>query len=204
MPRPPTALSQPKGNCRSMSLPTPPDGSSLASEYEDYRRIAHALMRRERKGHTLSATDVLHAALVRCGWNRVGMDDSGRLRIVVAAMRRVLIEYARWRNADKRGGGWTRIALDFDDAPSNSELTRKADWFAAREIDLEDLDRELRALEARHPELGDVVALKIFGGLKADHINTCLGITDAQACWTKAIDELRKHFDTHSDSERAQ
>ena len=82
--------------------------------YDELRQLASSYMRRERPDHTFSATDLVHEAYGRLA------DDGGPTSwqnrrhffgIVATAMRRVLIEHARSRSRDKRGGDWQRVTL---------------------------------------------------------------------------------------------
>jgi DNA-directed RNA polymerase specialized sigma24 family protein len=85
--------------------------------YDELRRLARAKMSQERAGHTLQATALVHEGYLRL------MDDAaqqwdGRRHFFAAAaeaMRRILIEHARAKNADKRGGGMERVGLDDDE-----------------------------------------------------------------------------------------
>src|SRR5580693_2358364 len=90
-------------------------GEVLAQVYDELRRVASRLMRRERTDHTLSPTAVVHEAVIRLLGGAVfdNAPDRGYLFASAArAMREVLIDHARRRAADRRGGGRQRVALD--------------------------------------------------------------------------------------------
>ena len=84
--------------------------------YEELRRLAHAQLRRERPGHTLGTTGLVHETYVRLvDQTRVEWRDRGHFLVVAAwAMRRILVDYARRNRAARRGGGSVRFTLDAD------------------------------------------------------------------------------------------
>jgi RNA polymerase sigma factor (TIGR02999 family) len=129
--------------------------------YDELRRIAAREMKRERKGHTLQPTALVHEA-----WARLTTTDrvvwSGSAHFVRAAseaMRRILVEHARARERDKRGGGWARVPLD---------ALALADETA--EHDLEAFDRALERLASLDPRKADVVKAHCFAGLSLEEI----------------------------------
>ena len=140
-----------------------PAWSRLA--YDHLLDLAEAWMRRERPGHTLQPTALVHEAFLRLAdAGAVGLDDRTRFQALAAvAMRRVLVDHARRRSRAKRGGGWRRIALD-GLAASDSE---GADLLA--------LDDALTALGAEHERAARVVELRFFGGLGVEQAAALLG-----------------------------
>src|SRR5438309_6608756 len=87
-------------------------GELLASVYDELRRVASGLMRRERTGHTLSPTAVVHEAVIRLLGEAVFDEATDRSFLFAAAaraMREVLIDHARRRGAGRRGGGRRRV-----------------------------------------------------------------------------------------------
>lgn len=140
--------------------------------YRDLRELAGAHMRAERPDHTLQATALVHEA-----WLRV--DPAGRepaacrsqfLAAASRAMRSVLIDHARKRNAVKRGGGVTMLLRDAD------EVER---WDADLQQVL-DVEEALVRLAARDAELARIVEMRFFGGLGAQEIADALGKTRRQ------------------------
>src|SRR5947209_13143582 len=90
-------------------------GELLVLVYDEFRRVASRLMRRERNDHTLSPTAVVHEAVIRLLGESVferAADRSFLLAAAARAMREVLIDHARSRQADRRGGGMRRVPLD--------------------------------------------------------------------------------------------
>lgn len=129
--------------------------------YQDLRRVAGGVFRRERLGHTLEPTAVVHEAYLqligRSGIQGTGLRWRSRGHFLSAAarvMRRLLVDHARGRSAWKRGGR--------DRRATDGELERVA---AARGAELTRLDDGLRALERVDPEAARVVELRFFAGL---------------------------------------
>jgi len=146
--------------------------------YEELRRMAHAQLRRERPGHTLGTTGLVHETYVRLvDQTRVEWRDRSHFLLAAAwAMRRILVDYARRNRAARRGGGQVRLTLD-DDAPA-----------AERGEMLLALDEALERLAALDPRLGRVVECRYFGGLTDQETADTLGVTrrTVQRDWVKA------------------
>lgn len=125
--------------------------------YEELRRVAEQMMRRERRDHTLQATAVVNEALI-------GLLEGDALRevdnrayffgIATQAMRQVLVDHARRRGANKRGGSQKRVALDSVMAS-----------FQDQSIDVLALDDALTRLAGMNERQSRVVMLRFFGGL---------------------------------------
>ena len=138
--------------------------------YDELRRLAREYLRRERSGHTLQPTALIHEAYLRmvdqteASWqNRAHFFGSA-----ARAMRRILVEHARSRQAAKRGGGVPRLSLDAADgvaAPSG-------------ETDLVALDGALQSFAISYPRQSEVVELKFFGGLEAREIADVLQVSE--------------------------
>lgn len=152
--------------------------------YDELRRAAARLLSSERAGHTLNATDLVHEAWLKLGAIEEGSarqkpvaDRSHMLALTVRAMRFVLVDHARRRVADKRGGGAVRVTLDERDG---AQLTSPEDMLAL----VSALER-LGEIDAR---LRDVVELRYFVGLTEDEIATQLSVTTrtVQRDWAKA------------------
>src|SRR5687768_11384144 len=106
----------------------------LAVVYGELRRRAAAHLRRERAGHTLQPTALVHEAYLRLvKQQRMAWQNRAQfLGVASQMMRRILVDRARARNMSKRSGRWARVTLDADVAQSH-----------AREVDVLDLDRAL-------------------------------------------------------------
>jgi RNA polymerase sigma factor (TIGR02999 family) len=146
--------------------------------YNELRRLAAKQLAHETTAHTLQATALVHEAYLRL----LGEDGNGRWNsrghffgAAAEAMRRILIEAARRRQAQKRGGGWQRQDLAA---------------IPAREPDEEllALDEALRKLAVIEPLKAKLVELRYFAGLTGDQAAAVLGIspTTADRYWTYA------------------
>ncbi|MEO0649512.1 MAG: ECF-type sigma factor [Planctomycetota bacterium] len=137
----------------------------LELAHAELRRMAEWEMRREAPGRTLQPTALVHEAYLRLGGE---VDWEGRAHFFGAAaqaMRRVLIDEARKRQAAKRGGGAERVSL--------SELVDGAE---GDDLDLLALDEALDRLEAESPRLAEVVRLRYFVGLSVEATADLLGV----------------------------
>jgi RNA polymerase sigma factor (TIGR02999 family) len=138
--------------------------------YDELRRIGARLMLRERPGHTLQPSALVHEALIRLFAGNAFDDPADRQRILAAAvlaMRQVLIDHHRHRHAAKRGGGWQRHPLD--DVLAYFENNQGLDFLALHEA----LDR-LAGLNSRQCL---VVTFHSFLGLPMPEIAETLGVS---------------------------
>ena len=137
--------------------------------YRELRELAAALMRRERGDHTLQATALVNEAYLRLVGD-APIEWQSRAHffgIVASAMRRVLVEHARRRSAEKRGGGWEKIAFD-----ERFHLAGRS------ELEILELDRILTRFAEVDPRAARVVELRIFGGLREPEIAGVLGVSE--------------------------
>src|SRR6266540_6662010 len=134
--------------------------------YDELRRLAERHLSREAPGHTLQPTAVVHEAYLRLvDQKRVTWKNRGHFFAVAAqTMRRLLVDHARQRDAEKRGGAATRVPLEEGAA---STLPREADVIA--------LDRALERLATLDATQAKVVELRYFGGLTLDETADVLG-----------------------------
>lgn len=141
----------------------------LAAVYEDLHGLAATFMREQAAAHTLQPTALIHEA-----WMRLARQEdlhfdarSQFFRLASRVMRSVLVDHARRKHRDKRGGGRERLTL---------ELAIDADERgSAGELDLLDLDDALVRLDAIEPELARVVEMRFFGGLSHPEIARATG-----------------------------
>ena len=134
--------------------------------YQELHRLAKAYMRRERREHTLQPTALIHEAYLRLAHEEI--DWTSRQHFIgVAAhvMRRVLVDYARAHNAERRGGGLKRVELD----DSLAIDVERIDELLA-------IDEALGRLAQVNPRQARVVELRYFGGLSVEEIAPILGI----------------------------
>jgi RNA polymerase sigma factor (TIGR02999 family) len=129
--------------------------------YAELRKIAHRYMNRERAGHTLQTTAVVHEAFLRLLGNpqENWQNRSHFYAIAAQMMRRILVDYARANLRAKRGGETIRVALEDIDAPVTEP---------ALDPDLIALDDALEKLAEIDPRRGRVVELRFFGGLSVE------------------------------------
>jgi len=129
--------------------------------YAELRKIAHRYMNRERAGHTLQTTAVVHEAFLRLLGNpQENWQNRAHFYAIAAQMmRRILIDYARANLREKRGGETTRVALEDIDAQVAEP---------ALDPDLIALDAALEKLVEIDPRRGRVVELRFFGGLSVE------------------------------------
>ncbi len=147
--------------------------------YDDLRRLARALLSRESPGHTLSATALVHETYLHLiDQRRVQWQNRAHFFGAAATiMRRVLVDHARAKLADKRGGSVLKIAIE-DDVALVDALAE----------DILDLDAALDALAAMDPRKADVVQMKFFAGMTMPEIAAALHLSDAtvERDWTMA------------------
>jgi RNA polymerase sigma-70 factor, ECF subfamily len=144
-------------------------GELIARVYEELRQVAAHLMRRERPDHTLPPTAVVHEAVIRMMGEAVfeKAPDRGFLFASAArAMREVLIDHARRRSAERRGGGRQRVPLDL-----------MLDYFDAQHLDVVAVHEALDRLTALNERQGQVMTLRYFGGLTVPEVAEALGVS---------------------------
>jgi RNA polymerase sigma factor (TIGR02999 family) len=153
--------------------------------YEDLRRLAVGYMRRESPGHSLQPTALVHEAYVRLiDQRQVHWRNRAHFFGVAAGMmRRILVDHARSRRADKRGGAWARVTLVADQVAADDP----------REIDVLSLHESLERLAAFDPRQERIVELRYFGGLTIEEAAEVIGISEATVVreWTIAKAWLR-------------
>jgi RNA polymerase sigma factor (TIGR02999 family) len=161
--------------------------------YDDLRRMAQAFLSRERSEHTLSATALVHEVYLRLvDQRRVQWQDRAHFFGAAATlMRRVLVDHARARAAEKRGGTAVRITID-----ENMALVGGL----AEEI--LDLDAALDALATLDARKAQVVQMKFFAGMTSQETAAALGVSDAtiERDWTMARAWLIAHMRGHEPS----
>jgi RNA polymerase sigma factor (TIGR02999 family) len=138
--------------------------------YDELRRLAHRYMQRERPGHTLQSTALVHEAYVRLV-KQDGYKFQNRAHffaICAQLMRQILVEYARSRHAAKRNAGHM---LTLNDSVA---LVKKS-----RSVDLVALDEALEGLAKLDPQQSRIVELRFFGGLSIEETSQVLGISPA-------------------------
>lgn len=141
--------------------------------YEELRNRARRYMRQERPGHTLQATAVVHEAFVKLVEMDIPWQDRAHFFAVAARqMRRILVDHAKMRFRDKRGGTTTTGSVEelegMDLGPPS-----------AGDIDVIEIDEALERLAGNNPRLADLVELHYFGGLTYQELSETLKISEA-------------------------
>jgi RNA polymerase sigma factor (TIGR02999 family) len=138
--------------------------------YKELRRLAHYHLRRERNGHTLQTTALVHEVYLRlCRHEDARWENRAHFFAVAARMmRRILVDHSRRHGAEKRGGSPARAPLD-------DALTIPVQ----QQFDLMALDRALEQLAAFDARKCQVVEMRFFAGLRAREIAAVLKTTEA-------------------------
>jgi RNA polymerase sigma factor (TIGR02999 family) len=145
------------------------DGALLSQVYDQLRGIARARLAKERVGHSLQATELVHEAYLKLQ-NHPSLLQADRAQFFHAAaeaMRRILIDHARTRGRVKRGGGMKRTVSDV------AELAEDAD-----PDQIVALDEVISRLEAEEPQGAAVLKLRFFTGLSVAETATVLGMSE--------------------------
>ncbi|MCA9280135.1 MAG: RNA polymerase subunit sigma-70 [Phycisphaeraceae bacterium] len=155
-------------------------GAELLDEvYAQLKHIARARMKRERADHTLQATALVHEAYMDLIGNQA-LSWESRAHFYYAAalaMRRILIDHARGKNAQKRGGGQRKLPLGLIDLAEHRD--------PAEILALEDA---MRVLESEDPRASRVVSLRLFAGLSVEDTAKSLDVSERTVIreWTFA------------------
>lgn len=156
--------------------------------YSELRALAHAWLARERPGHTLPPTALVHEAYLRLVSDPEMQWESRRhfFGAAAEAMRRILIERARRVSRQKRGGDQQRVTLD--------EAFTPGDAPAAEEVLA--IDLALARLEVIDAEMSQVVKLRYFGGLTVEETADATGLSarSVNRSWTAARAWLKREL----------
>lgn len=165
---------------------------ALRQVYEKLHAVAERAFRRESPDHTMQPTALLHDA-----WMKLVESDRGEWQnrdqffaIGATIMRRILVDHARARGRDKRGGGARRVTLVDDALPSQGGQT-----------DILDLDAVLHRLNKIDSRQHAIVELRFFSGLSVSDVASCLGISrrTVEAEWTMAKAWLARELEREGD-----
>ena len=156
--------------------------------YDLLKNLARAKMKKEFPGATLQPTALVHEAFMRLGESGGWKSKSYFLAAAANAMRRILVERARARNAVKRGGEYRKIMI--------SDLDGIVVDVSDRElIELEEALHSLKEIDARK---ATIVEMKFFGGLTIPEMAEALGVSEAtiKREWTFARALIREYAET--------
>lgn len=161
------------------------DGEEDASDrlmeviYGDLKAIAHNRLQAERSGHTLRTTALVHEAYLRFVETRDTdwRDRAHFFAVASRVIRHVLVDYARSRKAQKRGGGRVRVTL----TPETARVEEPV-------LEVLALDEALSGLAERSPRLGQVVECRYFGGMSVRETAAALDVSTrtVERDWKKA------------------
>jgi RNA polymerase sigma factor (TIGR02999 family) len=132
--------------------------------------VAAAKLAREPGGHTLDATALVHEAYLRLGGDSGFESKSQYVRAAAEAMRRILVDHARKKRAEKRGGAGKRFELSEGDRV----VVADPDTVLA-------VDEALAKLAAEDPASADAARLRLFAGLSVEEAADALGVSRATA-----------------------
>ena len=143
----------------------------LPRVYDELKRIATAFLAHERAGHTLQPTALVHEAYLKL----IGREKAWQGRVhfeaaAAAAMRRILVDHARKRGAQKRGQGGERVELE------SAEAREMAGALGHGTLEVLELDQLLGELAELDPRKARVVELRFFAGMTNEQIAEALGV----------------------------
>jgi RNA polymerase sigma factor (TIGR02999 family) len=138
--------------------------------FDELHQLAAGYMRREKAGHTLQPTALLHEAYLRLtGQEQPEWENRAQFfRFAAHLMRQILVDHARAKAATKRGGDWQKVPLERIDLPSNN-----------RTVDLLAVDQALDRLAAFDKRKAHILELRFFSGLTEEEIGAAIGISVA-------------------------
>jgi RNA polymerase sigma factor (TIGR02999 family) len=147
--------------------------------YDEFRALARHYLAQERANHTLQPTALVHEAYLKLV-DQSRVDWQGRshfFAVAAQAMRRILVDHARSRQRDKRGGGRARVLLDEAVALSPQ-----------KDEDVLALDEALERLAQLDPRQAKVVELRFFGGMNVEEVAAALQVSKrtVEGDWTFA------------------
>ncbi len=174
--------------------------------YDELKRVALHHARRERADHTLQGTALVNEVFIRLHeHNAVPWNDRAHFfRLASQVMRHILVDHARARSAQKRGGDVVITSLDQTAVDYHEQCARQlydvdesAEQSAQIELDFVALDAALEKLRALSPRQAQVIELRFFGGLGLDDTGESLGISSAtvKRDWTMAKLFLKRELD---------
>jgi RNA polymerase sigma factor (TIGR02999 family) len=144
--------------------------------YDELRRLAAVQMAHEKPGQTLNATALVHEAWIRLAGGQTFASRSHFFRASAEAMRRILVDRARARGADKRGGRWSRVEL--------------AEWHKVAQTpeQILALNEALERFASTEPRKAELVTLRFFGGMTMPEAADALGVSvpTAERWWAFA------------------
>jgi RNA polymerase sigma factor (TIGR02999 family) len=167
--------------------------------YAELRRQARRTLRREGEGHTLQPTALVHEAWLRLGDQHDARWESRAQFFAIAAqtMRRVLVDHARARRAQKRGGGAVQVSLTDAERAAGASGGRAEGGTPLDAVDVLALNDALARLAVLDPQKARLVDLRYFAGLSIPEAAAALGVSPATVGreWAVARMWLRRELD---------
>lgn len=165
-------------------------GQLVNAIYPELKRLAHYQLMNERANHTLNATAIVHEAYERLAsshgkWN----DEKHFLRAAATVMRHVLVDYARKRNADKRGNGIVAVTLEEQLHTSNDDS-----------LAVLTLDNAIKDIAKIDPRLEQIIECRYFAGLSVKETAQALdtSVRSIEREWQRAKGYLLTAMDVHN------
>lgn len=159
-----------------LSNAQPGDERSMAAllplVYDELRLLAATYLNRGGPGHTLQPTALVHEAFVKMAGADKASGWSGRdhfMAVAAKAMRQVLVDHSRAKNADKRGGGAPRANISIDGLTAAPNSSREV-----RVLELDDLLTHLAKADERSARVAE---MRLFGGMEQEQIARVLGVS---------------------------
>ena len=166
--------------------------------YDDVRRLARQQLARERGNHTLQGTALVNEAFIRLAGQRVSQWQNRTQFLALAAqiMRRVLVDYARQRNAQRRGDGAQKVSIHDTAAVLEVEGAQALNSFEDDRVDVVAIDAALTRLEKFDAPQSRIVELRYFGGLTLEETADVTGVSLATVKreWAMARAWLRREL----------
>lgn len=135
--------------------------------YDQLHRLASSALRKERSGHTMQTTDIVHEAYLRLTRSSLSLSDRLHFfRIAAKTMRRILVDHARRRSSKKRGSGLTPQDLECVNASIDQHVEKVLQ-----------LDEALSRLEKQDQRVCKVVEMRFFAGLSIEETADALGVS---------------------------
>ncbi len=140
----------------------------LPAIYNELHSLAGLYLRRQRPGHTLQPTALVHEVYMRLikGDYDKKIEKQDLLRLAAKAMRNVLVDHARRKTAQKRSSGGKRVPLDAEAA-----------LYEEQALDLIALDDAMKRLNEMEPRWSTIIEMRFFGGCSEEEIGVMLGVS---------------------------
>jgi len=166
--------------------------------YDDLKRLARRQLANERSDHTLQRTALVNEAFIRMAGQKAidWLNREQFLSLAAKIMRHVLVDYARQRNAQRRGDGAKKLSLSDTKAALEVEEAQAA-TFDESDVDVVAIDTALQKLEKIDAPQSRIVELRYFGGLTLEETASVTGISVASVKreWTMARAWLRRELE---------